>query len=99
MPAPGRRGLAAAACAALLAVLGCAAAPIPAYAADPTGGTTSGEVAEQPVTVPVKAEPDGTAVSLDASVFTPSSPGPHPALLLAHGFGGSKADLVDRARD
>jgi ABC-2 type transport system ATP-binding protein len=97
MPAPGRRGLAAAACAALLAVVGYASAP--AYAADPTGGTTSGEVTEQPVTVPVRAEPDGTAVTLDASVFTPTAGGTHPAVLLAHGFGGSKSDLADRARD
>ena len=49
--------------------------------------------------MPVRAEPDGSAVTLDASVFTPTSAGPHPAVLLAHGFGGSKADLADRARD
>ena len=99
MPAPGRRGLAAAACAALLAVVAYASVPGVAYAADPTGGTTSGDVAERPITVPVKAEPDGTAVTLDASVFAPSAGGAHPAVLLAHGFGGSKSDLSDRARD
>ena len=48
--------------------------------------------------VPVGAEPDGAAVSLDASVFTPSDGGQHPAVLLGHGFGGSKEDLVERAR-
>ncbi len=50
-----------------------------------------------PVRVPVAAEPDGTAVTIDASVFTPG-PGRHPAVLLAHGFGGSKDDLVERAQ-
>jgi ABC-2 type transport system ATP-binding protein len=99
MPAPGRRGLAAAACAAILVALGYASVPAPAYAADPTDASTAGDVNEQTVSVPVRAEPDGTAVTLDGSVFTPSSTGPHPAVLLAHGFGGSKTDLVDRARD
>src|SRR4029453_9242941 len=32
-------------------------------------------------------------------LFPPSSTGPRPAVLLAHGFGGSKSDLVERARD
>ncbi|MDQ6897818.1 MAG: alpha/beta hydrolase, partial [Actinomycetota bacterium] len=54
---------------------------------------------EETLTVPVGAEPDGTAVSLDSSIFTPSGGGTHPAVLLAHGFGGSKADLADQARD
>jgi ABC-2 type transport system ATP-binding protein len=98
MPAPGRRGPAAAACAALLTAVVYASAPAVAYAADPTGPPPE-SVAEQTISVPVRAEPDGTAVTLDGSVFTPSSTGPHPAVLLAHGFGGSKTDLVDRARD
>ena len=38
-------------------------------------------------------------MTLDGSIFTPGSAGPHPAVLLAHGFGGSKTDLADRARD
>lgn len=53
---------------------------------------------ETATTVAVGAEPDGSAVTLDATVFAPSSGGRHPAVLLAHGFGGSKADLVYRAR-
>ena len=98
MPAPGRRGPAAAVCAAVLTAVAYASVPAVAHAADPTGPPPEA-VAEQTVSVPVGAEPDGSAVTLDGSVFTPSSTGPHPAVLLAHGFGGSKTDLVDRARD
>jgi len=59
-----------------------------------------GAVAEETLNVPVGSEPDGSAVTLDATVFRPTAPGgPWPAVLLAHGFGGSKADLVDRGRD
>ena len=54
---------------------------------------------EQPLTVPVGPEPDGTAVTLDASVFAPVGSGRHPGVLLAHGFGGSKADLARQASD
>ena len=50
------------------------------------------------MTIPVGPEPDGTPVSLDATIYTPDdSTGRLPAVLLAHGFGGSKADLADRA--
>jgi ABC-2 type transport system ATP-binding protein len=98
MPAPGRRGPAVAVCAALLTAVAYASAPGVAQAAEPTG-PPSESVTEQTISVPVRAEPDGTPVALDSSVFTPSSTGPHPAVLLAHGFGGSKSDLVDRARD
>jgi ABC-2 type transport system ATP-binding protein len=58
-----------------------------------------GPVAEQAVRVPVGAEPDGSAVSLDVSVFRPAGRGPFPAVLLAHGFGGSKQDEAATARD
>ena len=77
---------------ALAAVLvGPGSAPVYADTAAPSG--------EQTLTVAVGAELDGTPVSLDASVFTPVGEGSHPAVLLAHGFGGSKADLADQARD
>ena len=99
MPAPGHRAPVVARLVALVVslavVVGCASAPA-ALAADDAPGSGA---TEQTVTVPVRAEPDGSAVTLDATVFVPGSPGPHPAVLLAHGFGGSKADLVDRARD
>jgi ABC-2 type transport system ATP-binding protein len=47
----------------------------------------------------VGAEPDGSSVTLDGTVFAPSTGGQHPAVLLAHGFGGTKAELVGQARD
>ena len=43
-------------------------------------------------------EPDGPRVVLDATLYLPQQPGPAPAVLLAHGFGGSKADLDGEAR-
>ncbi|WP_353951866.1 alpha/beta fold hydrolase [Knoellia sp. S7-12] len=45
--------------------------------------------------VDVGAETDGTAVRLDTRLYLPGGDGPHPAVLLAHGFGGSK-ESVDR---
>ncbi len=99
MPAPGHRAPVVARLVALVVslavVVGYASAPAALAATDAPGSGST----EQTVTVPVRAEPDGSAVTLDATVFVPGSPGPHPAVLLAHGFGGSKDDLVDRARD
>ncbi len=42
-------------------------------------------------------EPDGRPVRLDSSLYLPETT-PAPAVLLAHGFGGSKADLDGQAR-
>ena len=95
MPAPGRRALVVAAVVGLLVTLVYAGAPSAFAATDAPAGDTT----ETTISVPVRAEPDGSAVTLDGSIFTPSSAGPHPAMLLAHGFGGSKTDLADRARD
>ncbi|GAA3233650.1 hypothetical protein GCM10020256_49910 [Streptomyces thermocoprophilus] len=38
-------------------------------------------------------------VRLDTSYFTPGTPGRHPAVLLGHGFGGSKDDVRAQAED
>ncbi|ARP70310.1 ABC transporter ATP-binding protein [Streptomyces pluripotens] len=38
-------------------------------------------------------------VHLDTSFFTPATAGRHPAVLLAHGFGGSKDDMRQQAED
>ncbi|MGW2316323.1 alpha/beta fold hydrolase [Streptomyces sp. NPDC001680] len=38
-------------------------------------------------------------VRLDTSFFTPAGAGRHPAVLLAHGFGGSKNDVRGQAED
>ena len=99
MPAPGHRAPVVARLVSLVIglalVVGHAGAPVALAAADAPGTAAT----EQTLTVPVRAEPDGSAVTLDGSIFAPSAAGPHPAVLLAHGFGGSKTDLVDRARD
>jgi ABC-2 type transport system ATP-binding protein len=42
-------------------------------------------------------EPDAKPVRLDTELYLPAST-PAPAILLAHGFGGSKADLAGQAR-
>jgi ABC-2 type transport system ATP-binding protein len=42
-------------------------------------------------------EPDGTRVSLDVSVFSTDPSEARPAVVLAHGFGGTKADSRDPA--
>lgn len=91
---PFRRRLGRAVLATLTTVLVVLAGPAAeAASTDPT--TTP--VRSQDARVAVGAEPDGTAVTLDTTTFVPAGAGPHPAVLLAHGFGGSKKDLVDRA--
>jgi ABC-2 type transport system ATP-binding protein len=50
--------------------------------------------------IPTVAEPDGTAVELDADLFLPpGGAGPHPALILAHGFGGTKESVRTQAQE
>src|SRR6478672_9733998 len=77
--------------AALLLGSSLAMAPAPAaQAADPA--------TPQATTVPVGAEPDGTPVRLDVSVW-PQTGGKHPVVLLAHGFGGTKDSVASEAND
>ncbi|MEP7332185.1 MAG: alpha/beta fold hydrolase [Terracoccus sp.] len=47
--------------------------------------------------LPVRAEPDGTAVQLDISVYGQADGTRHPLVLLAHGFGGSKDSVAGQA--
>ncbi len=48
--------------------------------------------------VDVGAEPDGTQVALDVDIYRDDAADESvPAVILGHGFGGSKADLVDQA--
>jgi ABC-2 type transport system ATP-binding protein len=84
--------------AAALAVLG----PVGSATASDAGRVVTGQVAEQvseqvseqSLRVPVKAEAGGAAVDLDVSIFTGrEATGRRPAVVLAHGFGGSKRDL------
>ena len=55
-------------------------------------------VTPQAISVPVGAEPDGTAVRLDVSVW-PQASSKHPVVLLAHGFGGTKDSVTSQAND
>ncbi|MDX2935886.1 alpha/beta fold hydrolase [Streptomyces ipomoeae] len=41
----------------------------------------------------------GEGVRIDTSYFTPDEDGRHPAVLLGHGFGGSKDDVRNQAED
>ncbi|MFI9201452.1 CocE/NonD family hydrolase [Streptomyces sp. NPDC053048] len=64
-----------------------------------TGGDPPVRREDRIVTVP--AGPDGgkNGVRLDTSFFTAGGSGPRPAVLLAHGFGGSKKDLRTQAEE
>ncbi|MCU1537978.1 MAG: transporter related protein [Humibacillus sp.] len=73
-----------------------AVAARPAGVAVSPARQTADAVAPEVLKVPVRSEPDGTAVTLDVSVF-PQSSGRHPAVLLAHGFGGSKDSVTTQA--
>ena len=84
----------------LACAVGAVLLPLPyAGATPPAADSPSSAVTEATIEVPVGAEPDGTAVTLDATVYTPGVAGRHPAVVLAHGLGGSKDDLVTQARD
>ncbi len=98
--ARGRRSLLVGAASALAIV----AAVVAAGPGTDDGSTT--RVAEEEVSVDVGPEADGEEVALDVSVFTPQSAAPgadgdgrRAAVLLAHGFGGSKDDTAGLARE
>ena len=74
----------------LLALTG-AVAPEPLRAAAAT-------VVETALTMPGTPEPDGRPVSIDVSLFSADPGRAQPAVVLAHGFGGSKADSAGTAR-
>jgi len=56
-------------------------------------------VRQEELPVSVGPSPDGVPVSLDATLFLPARDRPSPAVVLAHGFGGSKADETSDALD
>ena len=64
--------------------------PIPVHAQD--------QVIETALMVPGTPEPDGKPVKLDATILTTDPASPRPAIVLAHGFGGTKADSEPTAR-
>lgn len=80
------------AAAALALALTTGAAATPAAAE----GDTSVRTTEQ--LVDVGPEPDGTPVRLDTRLYLPAGDDPRPAVLLAHGFGGSKESVDREAR-
>ena len=74
--------------AALLLTAPLALAPVPAHAVEPRALTVAGG--------PTSAS-DATPVRLDADLYLPAAK-PAPAVLLAHGFGGSKQSVAEEAR-
>lgn len=77
---------------------GVAVAPAQAAPSAPAApaAVTADAVTPEVSRVPVGAEPDGTAVSLDVSIW-PQAAGRHPVVLLAHGFGGTKDSVAAQA--
>ncbi|MEO7130131.1 MAG: alpha/beta fold hydrolase, partial [Dermatophilaceae bacterium] len=93
-----RRWRATAVVAALTLTAGSAgAAALGAWA--PTASARADLSGPQSLLVPVGAEPDGSAVSLDASIWLPDNPGLRPVVLLAHGFGGTKDSVATQAAE
>jgi ABC-2 type transport system ATP-binding protein len=64
--------------------------PVRAYAKE--------QVTEIELMVPGTPEADGRPVKLDATIFTTDPDTPRPAIVLAHGFGGTKDDSEPTAR-
>ena len=83
------RGARAAASGLIVALL-CVIVPVPTYAQE--------QVIETALRVRGTPEPDGKPVELDATILTADPGRPHPAIVLAHGFGGTKADSEPTAR-
>ncbi|CAM5724921.1 hypothetical protein SFUMM280S_09696 [Streptomyces fumanus] len=78
-----------------------AAAAIVALVAAGIGTWTAVAAADDP---PEVHHTDGflttaPGIRLDTSYFTPAGDGDHPAVLLGHGFGGSKDDVREQAED
>src|SRR3954447_23635874 len=76
--------------AAVLGVTGAAAA---------SGDDPGYPVRTEQVRVAGTPEPGDGPVTLDATLYLPQGGGRAPAVLLAHGFGDSKTDLDQQARD
>jgi ABC-2 type transport system ATP-binding protein len=74
----------------MLAALSFICPAVPAYAQD--------QVIETELMVPGTPEADGKPVKLDATILTTDPAAPRPTIVLAHGFGGTKADSEPTAR-
>ncbi|WP_041776046.1 alpha/beta fold hydrolase [Blastococcus saxobsidens] len=62
-----------------------------------TSPAGAAEVGTEDIRVPSGSGPD--AVELDATIYLPDTDEPAPAVVLAHGFGGSKRSVADDALD
>jgi ABC-2 type transport system ATP-binding protein len=71
-------------------LLGLGPTALPAYADD--------TVTEITLQTPGTPETDGASVTLDTSLWTTEPGVPQPAIVLAHGFGGTKADAAPIAQ-
>jgi len=81
----------------LVALAGASAAtPVTSRLMAETSPDTTVETTDQ--FVDVGAETDGSPVRLDTRLYLPAGDGPHPAVLLAHGFGGSKESVDGEAK-
>ena len=89
-PAAVRRLLLTTLACACAVLIGIGPALLPAYADD-------APVTEITLQTPGTPEPDGDPVSLDTSVWTTDPGVPKPAIVLAHGFGGTKDDAAQIA--
>ena len=78
-----------AAVAALVVALGCAVVPT-AQAAE--------QIVETALLTPGTPEPDGDPVMIDTTILTTDPAIAQPAIVLAHGFGGTKDDSLGTAR-
>jgi ABC-2 type transport system ATP-binding protein len=74
----------------MLAALSLIYPSVPAHAQD--------KVIETELMVPGTPEADGEPVKLDTTILTTDPATPRPAIVLAHGFGGTKADSEPTAR-
>ena len=82
----------------LVLVTGGSAAAGPRAAGTLRTNPTESTVRTTDQLVDVGPEADGSPVRLDTRFYLPAGAGPHPALLLAHGFGGSKESVDAEAR-
>jgi ABC-2 type transport system ATP-binding protein len=89
-PAAARRLLLTTLVAVGVVLLGAGPALLPAYADDTP-------VTEITLQTPGTPEPDGEPVTLDTSLWTTDPGVPKPAIVLAHGFGGTKDDAAQIA--
>ncbi len=82
----------------LLAALACSCAML--VGLGPTARPAYGEdtVTEITLQTPGTPEADGESVTLDTSLWTTQPGVPQPAIVLAHGFGGTKADAAPIAQ-